>query len=181
MVPGHAQAVRSPRFRASTARRAMARAAWVGSQSGSWDRLQRGRPCTTPPAGQPWRTGRSTRTTTPPSSTHGAPTRFVCQDSNPTLVAQRQYRRRYAYILRSILDDPKPAHPPALNPQPRASRRHRRGEPGRVLHGLCVISLGPVGYPCAGTIPSPEVSARLPARVSAMPRPRSSGDRAPLS
>lgn len=40
------------------------------------DRLQRGRPCTTPPAGQPWRTGRSTRTTTPPSSTHGAPTRF---------------------------------------------------------------------------------------------------------
>lgn len=57
----------------------------------------------------------------------------------------------------------------------------RRGEPGRVLHGLCVISLRPVGYPCAGTIPSPEVSARLPARVSAMPRPRSSGDRAPLS
>lgn len=106
---------------------------------------------------------------------------FVCPDSNPILVAQRRYRRRCAYILRSILDNPKPAHPPALDPQRRASRRNPswRTRPG--LHGLCVISLGPVGYPCAGTIPSPEVSARLPARVSAMPRPRSSGDRAPLS
>lgn len=182
MVHGQAQAVRSPRFRTSAASpshgsRSLGRVAvgLLGTDSSEDAPVRRHRLVN--PGGLGDLRERPLR---PVPLTAPRPG-FVCPDSNPILVAQRRYRRRYACILRSILDDPKPAHPPALDPQPRASRRHRRGEPGRVLHGLCVISLGPVGYPCAGTIPWPEVSARLPARVSAMPRPRSSGDRAPLS
>lgn len=182
MVHGHAQAVRSPRFRTSTARRAMARAAWEGVAVG----LLGPTPARTPLYDT---TGWSTledweiyanddsaqlQSRRPdPVSCARTPTRSwwlsagiaaVMRTSSAASSTTRSQRTRPPWIHSHALPDVT-----------------RRGEPGRVLHGLCVISLGPVGYPCAGTIPSPEVSARLPARVSAMPRPRSSGDRAPLS